>query len=205
MSILDSDDFYSPNVFKLINDAGNADIICGNFKPYNGFKQKSTKKVFYKNNKIITNKHSMKSPYCLLLPYFFKKEIFMSINNLIEGISYQDGVLNSQIINLANTLIHIKNVIGNYYYNREGNSMGQNWSDARCEILYATCLEYLKYENQEGVLFRLLANGKFRKYLKTNKKYFYIKRKFYFKWFVIFDLLFLLTTKTIMRNFFVYS
>ena len=129
----------------------------------------------------------------------------MGINNLTEGIPYQDGVLNSQIINLSRTLIHIKNIIGNYYYNREGNSMNQNWDESRCEILYTTCLEYLKYGNQEGVFFRLLVNSKFRKYLKINKKYFSIKRKFYFKWFMIFDLLFLLATKTIMKKFFIYS
>lgn len=187
ISILDSDDFYSKNVFKYIEKySKNADLIIGNFKKFNGYK--TTIKIYtYLSifSHIIKNHYKKITPFCLPLVYFFKNELFYNLKDLEENISYQDGDINTQLLKLSKNTKYINRVLGYYYYNRDGNSMSESWDHKRLNSLIIVCRRCIVNDSQEQVIYKLFANKKLREYMGENNLKFEIQRKFHFLWFPI--------------------
>lgn len=191
ISILDSDDFYVYDVFKIIEEnIEGYDMIVGNFRKFDGKKIK--RKVHTHLSLIshkIKNKFSKISPYCLPLPFFFKKEIFYKTNDLIEGIAYQDGDLITQLLSLSMNVKYVNKVLGYYYFNRVGNSMSAKWEDKRVDALIKVCYKCINNGCQEQVVYKMFANLSFRKALNLRvkeNKLFIVTRKFNFNWFPIY-------------------
>ncbi|MGL6125314.1 MAG: glycosyltransferase family 2 protein [Metamycoplasmataceae bacterium] len=182
VSILDSDDFYTKNCFQIINDKiQQSDLFVGSFRRWDGKKMKIKLYPYYFIFKRkLTNKNQMHSPFCLPLVYFMKKEIFYQLNDIEEGMAFQDPDYSSQIIKNSKSLIFSPKTIGLYYYNREGNSVSQPWNQKRMMSDYIACKKAISNGGQEVVSFRLTCR-KFRQELDKAQLKFEIDRKFKFK------------------------
>lgn len=184
VSILDADDMLTKNAFKTINNQWHdCDIFVGAFQKWDGHKK--TKKVFpywFLLKKTITNKNQMNSPFCLPLSYFAKKDIFYKVHDLTENVAYQDPDYISQLINNSKILRFTWKIIGLYYYNREGNSISQPWSDKRFHAELNACKQCIKNNAPEIVSYRLNLRD-FKILCKSNNVKFNIDKKLSFKWF----------------------
>ncbi len=185
VSILDSDDFYHPEIFNILNklSKNDADILCGSFRRYNG--KKAVKKIhpywfLFKRN--IKNKYQMITPYCLPLPFFIKKELFCSIDDIIEGWAYQDPDYITKMFNKTKLVSFTRKTIGYYYFNRAGNSISQKWNDKRFEAEFNACQKCIDNNCQEMVSYRLNLKD-MRNLMINNSLKFNINRKFKFKWY----------------------
>lgn len=185
VSILDSDDFYHPEIFNILNklSSKDADILCGSFRRYNG--SKATVKVYpywflYKKN--IINKFQMITPYCLPLPFFIKRELFCSVEDLTEGYAYQDPDYITKMFNKAKLVSFTRKTIGYYYFNRAGNSISQKWNDKRFEAELNACNKCIENNCQEMISYRLNLKDMNRISKEKNIK-FKIDRKFKFSWY----------------------
>lgn len=185
VSILDSDDFYHPEIFNILNklSKNDADILCGSFRRYNG--KKAAKKIhpywfLFKRN--IKNKYQMITPYCLPLPFFIKKELFCSIDDITEGWAYQDPDYITKMFNKAKLVSFTRKTIGYYYFNRAGNSISQKWNDKRFEAEFNACQKCIDNNCQEMVSYRLNLKD-MRNLMINNRLEFNINRKFKFKWY----------------------
>lgn len=182
VSILDSDDFYTENCFKIIDSKiADLDLFVGSFRRWDGNKKRLKLYPYYFFFKRkLKNKNQMHSPFCLPLIYFVKKEVFYETNNITEGIAYQDPDFISQLVNNSKSLIFSPKTIGLYYYNREGNSISQSWNQKRMLSDYNACRKAILNEGQEIVSYRL-NQKEFRRELDKSNLKFEIKRKFKFK------------------------
>ncbi|MGL5205206.1 MAG: glycosyltransferase family 2 protein [Metamycoplasmataceae bacterium] len=183
ISILDSDDFYTNDSFKIINKTiGTHDLFVGSFQKWDGIKKRMKIYPYYLLFKRkLTNKYQMNTPYCLPLIYFVKKEIFYQTTTITEGIACQDTDYASQLIKNSRSLIFSPKIIGLYYYNREGNSISQSWDYKRMMNDYIACEKAILNNAQEIVSYRL-NQKQFRKELDKVQLKFEINRNFKFKY-----------------------
>ncbi|MGL5617866.1 MAG: glycosyltransferase family 2 protein [Metamycoplasmataceae bacterium] len=182
ISILDSDDFYTKNCFKLINNKiKDNDLFVGSFRKWDGTKRRLKQYPYYLLFKRkLANKYQMNTPYCLPLIYFVKKEIFYQTKFITEGIACQDADYASQLVKNSKTLIFSPKTTGLYYYNREGNSISQSWDQKRMMNDYTACKKAIENDAQEIVSYRL-NQKQFRRELDKSQLKFEINRKFKFK------------------------
>ncbi|MGL5591041.1 MAG: glycosyltransferase family 2 protein [Metamycoplasmataceae bacterium] len=182
ISILDSDDFYTKNCFKLINEKiQNNDLFIGSFRKWDGSKKRLKQYPYYLLFKRkLTNKNQMNTPYCLPLIYFVKNQVFYKTKFLTEGIPCQDADYASQLVKNSQSLIFSPKTIGLYYYNREGNSISQSWDQRRMMNDYIACKKAIENNAQEIVSYRL-NQKQFRRELDKSELKFVIERKFKFK------------------------
>lgn len=211
VSVLDSDDFYAEDVVKIVaKRIGTCDAVIGNFRNFNG--KKNGLKIYTHISLIshaINNQTHKTTPFCLPLPYFFKKEIFYGISDLQEKMFYQDGDFTTQILKLSKDVMYVNETFGYYFHNRDGNSMSEQWNDARTNSLICVCNKCILNDAQEQVVYKLFANGKLLKNLKSGiykDTHFIVKRKFKFSWFPFYvRWIFLAIFKLRYERFFVYS
>lgn len=186
VSILDSDDFYTKNTFNVINKLAlknNDDLIVGSFRKYDGNKpRKKVMPYWFIFKRVLKNKSQMNTPFCLPLPFFVKKDIFLRLNDLREGVAYQDPDYSTQLVKNSSSLIFTKKVTGLYYYNRENNSISQKWDDKRLEPEFYACLKCIENDAQELVSYRLNIKD-FRECVIKNNLKFKVNRKFKFNWY----------------------
>lgn len=184
ISILDADDFLDQNAYKIINEkVKEADIFVGSFKKWDGNKErKKIHPYFFIFKRKLTNKRQMNTPFCLPLTFFVRKEVFYKINDLTEGMAYQDPDLISQFMLNAKSLRFTRKTIGYYYFNRVNNSISQVWSEKRFEAELNACLKCISNDAQEIVSYRLNLKN-FYQLCKNNEIKFEIKRKMKFSFF----------------------
>jgi len=206
ISILDSDDMFTKESLNILNDVNkDKDLIVSSFARWNG--KKITTKIrpyWFLFKKEIMDKRQMHSPYCLPLICFSKKEIFYSLKDIKEKTAYQDPDYFSQLVKNSQSLIFTRKITGLYYFNREGNSIAQSWDDKRYKAEIYACNKCIENNAQEIVSFRLNSK-KMRELMKENNDYFYINRKFSFKWFPIYirwiyNLIYLIFNKKYFKN-----
>ncbi|MGL5732938.1 MAG: glycosyltransferase family 2 protein [Metamycoplasmataceae bacterium] len=182
ISILDSDDFYTKDSFKLINKKiKDNDLFVGSFRKWNGTKKGM--KIYpycllFKRK--LTNKLQMNTPHCLPLIYFVKREVFYKTKPITEGIAFQDVDYISQLVKNSKALIFSPKTTGLYYYNREGNSISQSWDQERMKKDYIACEKAIGNDAQEIASFHLIQK-QFRRELDKTELKFKINRKFKFK------------------------
>lgn len=185
--VLDSDDMLSKNALYIVNKyCDNHDTFVGSFRKFDG--NKFRKKVFpywFITKRVIKNYSQKNSPFCLPLPYFFKKEIFYRTKNLKEGVAYQDPDFISQIMNLSKSIKFTWKVTGYYYYNRQGNSISQSWDDKRFNAELHACLKCIENNAPEIISYRLNLKEFYNQCMLNNIK-FEIARKMHFNWYPIY-------------------
>lgn len=123
VTILDADDFYNKNLFKEIEKIApkNFDLF---FTGFYEIKAKKIKKGYLtpqRGNRELDKKY-MRFPSLIPLCKFFKTSIFLELDNLKEGVSYQDIILWNKFIDKANSFYYIKDNYGFYLNHREGAS-----------------------------------------------------------------------------------
>ncbi len=187
ISILDADDMLTNNAFNLINNKWkDADTFVGSFQKWDGTKKRiKVHPYWFIIKRRLINKQQMHSPFCLPLTYFTKNEIFYKTKPLMEKVAYQDPDYISQIINLSKILRFSWKVVGLYYFNRQGNSISQPWTDNRFDAELNACQQCIKNNAAEIVSYRL--NLKYFKQMCEQKNIvFIINKKLKFKWYPIY-------------------
>lgn len=182
--ILDADDKLHEdalnNVNKKIKDA---DVFFGSYQKWNGTSNKSIIfPFFYLFKRSTKNKIKMHTPVTIPLVVFFRKELFYKLQNLSEGVPYQDSFLISQLVNFSSYIKWTTKVTGYYFYNRENNSMSQKWTEKRFDAELLACSNCLSADNQEFISYKFNVK-EFREIYKTKNQSIDINRKFNFSWF----------------------
>lgn len=179
--VCDADDVILPDAFKTVDEkCKDADFCSGSFYLWNGAKKKT--KVFsyyflFKRNMLKKSDMQYYSP--LLLPHcsYIKKEIFYSLPDLKERVSYQDTILYFNAFKRAKTLTFIPKGISLYWQKREGNTMS-NIANTRGIQMQLDNLKYFESNNQlEPFFYVLLGLKPLRKYIKENNLYFTFENK----------------------------
>lgn len=183
VSVLDSDDFYTKKCLKIINKKiNNFDLFVGSFNMWDGTKKKlKVYPYYFIFKRILNDKRKMHSPICLPLIYFSKKEVFYQLEDITEGIPFQDPDYASQLIKNSKSLIFSGKTTGLYYYNRAGNSVSETWDQKRMLSDFKACEKAILNDAQEIVSFHLIQK-KFRNEIDKGQIKFEIKRKFSFKY-----------------------
>lgn len=127
--VCDADDVILPDAFKIINQKNNnSDLCSGSFYLWDGDKKRRRVHTYYfafKRN--MTKKSEMQYYSPLLLPHcsYFKSEIFYKLNDLKEGVSYQDNILYLEVFRKSKSISYIPNFVSLYWQKREGNTMSE--------------------------------------------------------------------------------
>ncbi len=191
ITILDADDFYKDGLFEKLNEIidKNYDLIFTGF-----YEIKKKNKICngyltpQRGNELIDKKF-MRFPSLIPLCKFFKLSIFKQLNDLKEGVSYQDIILWNKFIDISNTFYYIKKNYGYYLNHRDGASSTQPFNQKRIELMMNNIDELIsndKYTN--GYLMALLMHLKKntpkenRKYIKFNNSNFKQIKKFKLLW-----------------------
>ena len=185
VAVLDSDDQYLPDTFKIVaQKIQNHDLFAGGFYHFDGQKkQKKINTYWFLTKRILTNKKQMNGPYCLPLPLFFTKQLFYQLNDLREGVAFQDPDFFSQLTKNAKSMIFTKKAVGLYYYKRPNNSRSITWDyDKRFEPELYACYQLIKNDASECVSYRLNVKP-FYQLVKKENIIFEIKNRLSFKWF----------------------
>ncbi len=173
ITILDADDYFKEGLFDKLNEIieNNYDLIFTGFyeikkknKIHNGYLTPQ------RGNKLIDKKY-MRFPSLIPLCKFFKTSIFKTMNDLKEGVSYQDIILWNKFVDKSNTFYYIKQNYGYYLNHREGASSTQPFNENRIKLMMDNIdllISSDKYTN--GYLMALLMHLK-KNTPKDNRKY----------------------------------
>lgn len=191
VTILDADDFFKEDLFEVLENKmdKNYDLIfSGFFEIKKGNKIRKGYLTPQKGNKEIQKKY-LRFPSLIPLCKFFKTSIFKKLDDLREGVSYQDVILWNKFVDKANTFYYIKKEYGYYLNYREGASSTQPFDKKRINIIMQIINELIsddKYTN--GYLVALLMHLKkntpkvLRKEIILDKNNFKKIRKFKILW-----------------------
>ncbi|MGL4950580.1 MAG: glycosyltransferase [Mycoplasma sp.] len=183
VSILDSDDFYNPEIFNIYNKmACNHTLLFGSFSRWNGKRKIDYVCPFYRMfTRTFVDKSKMKTPICLPLIFTVRKEAFYKIHDLTEGVPFQDTDYLTQLISHTETARFTTKNIASYFYNRANNTKTQEWNQKRFDAQIIACEKAIANDSQELVSFFVNEPG-FRKMLNKNNYKFTIQRKFILSW-----------------------
>lgn len=191
ISILDADDYYKDGLFEELEKHINKEydmIFSGFFEIKKGNKIRKGYLTPQRGNKLM-NKKFMRFPSLIPLCKFFKTEIFRKLNDLKEGISYQDIILWNKFVDKANSFYYIKKEFGYYLNHREGASSTQPFNEKRIKLMMHNIDELISddiYTN--GYLMALLTHLKKntpkenRKFIKFNNLNYKKIKKFKLLW-----------------------
>ncbi len=192
ITILDADDYYKSDLFEAIKTImeDNYDLIfTGFYEIKKGNKITKGYLTPQKGDRLIDKKY-MRFPSLIPLCKFFKWDIFKQLDDLKEGISYQDIILWNRFVDKANTFYYVKKEYGYYLNHREGASSTQAFNEARIKLMMDNIDQLIsskdKYTN--GYLMALLmhlkknTDGDNRKYIKFNNPDFKDIKKFKLLW-----------------------
>lgn len=215
ISILDADDFYHPQCFeeifsKIENDY---DVIITNFFRINENKKiRKTKVLYSSKSKVMKNKKCF-SPWSIPICKFFKTELFLSIPNLDEGISYQDQILFHSLVLKAKKIYFIKKCLGYYFELRPQSSTTLSWDKKRINIWCNNMNQLLSKESREIAAYTSMmlnycysnTDKKLRHKIKIDQKYIPLLKKSKFSFLPISiswiaKLYFSITNKKIIKN-----
>ncbi len=181
VSILDADDFYlKKTLYYVSQKIKDNDVLSGSLIKYNGidFENKIKTHINIFSKKII-NRRKFYTTITCPAAHFYKSSLFYKIEDLAENKSYQDSILLYQILNISKTMFSTPKVLSAYFYNREGNSVGQEWDDKRYNCELDLIRYYLKHNLQEIAYIHLM-DINILQYCNDNSISFNINRKFNF-------------------------
>lgn len=170
--ICDADDQLLPQCFYIVNKKSeNADLFVSSFYRWNGKNKKIKIIPYYFLRRKLNKKHSTQYYTPLICPQsgWIKKQIFDDLNDLNEGVSYQDTVLFADAQRKAKTIIFSLKPTCLYWCQRPGNSMTQSNSDNGLEKLINNFYQFEKNGWIEPFFYYTIGMKRIRKYLKKHK------------------------------------
>jgi len=175
--ICDADDAVMPGAFadvdkKIQKLNQQPDLFSGSFYLWNGKKRKiKVSSYLFLFKKLLIKKRKMNYFSPLLLPFstMIKTDIFYKIEDLKEGISYQDSILLVNAFLLSKTIGITKKGFSKYWKTRPNNTMSQvvNEKGIRNQLIN---FEYFSHNDLiEPFFYGLLGLKQVKKYIKQNK------------------------------------
>ena len=144
VTVLDSDDFFQPEMLEEVSKQ-NGDIITTSiFVLNNGHYKKLS--VFFQKSGPVKKERSF-TPISTPHGKFYNKDLFYSMIDLKEGISYQDTVMYHDMANKAKSHYYINKQLATWWDDRDGNSSTAAWDRKRADIWIETCERILTLEN----------------------------------------------------------
>ena len=215
VTILDADDWFENNCFSKIFeiiDIKNPEIIISNFYRGNQNKKKKTKVMFRAREGFIAKKRSF-TAWSIPMCKFFKTSLFLSLDNLREGVSYQDQILFHSLVLKSNSIYFVNKCLGTYYENREGSSTTEQWNLKRINLWCNNMNKLLSLNSKEIAAYVMMmidhcykmSSKELKNNVLINKEYIKLFKssKFYWvpfgtRW--IAKLIFIISTKKIIKN-----
>ena len=183
VTILDSDDFFSPNMIEEVSKRTEDVIITGINKLENGKAKKLP--IFFSNTGTI-KKDRAYTPVSTPHGKFYKTSLWNKMIDLEEGVSYQDTVLFNDLISKSKSIYFIKTPLATWWIDREGNSTTVAWDEKRAALWIKTCtlITNLKNGHDEtnswAIMYLWELNRQYGK--PTNNKVKINTKKAKFKW-----------------------
>lgn len=178
--LCDADDVMLPNCFKIANKKNdNADLFVSSFYRWNGKKGK-IKILPYFFFKRHLKKHRPTQFYSSIVcpqSCWMKKNLFYSLDDLQEGVAYQDIVLFMHAQLNASLIRWTSKPTSLYWCKRPGNSMTSTNEEKGLLKLLNNFYIYEKNGWIEPFYYYTLGMKKIRKYMKKNHIQFSFKRK----------------------------
>lgn len=197
--ILDSDDKIKKCFFKTVSKKiKNNDILVGSFTVIeNKFRYKG--QPYYFLNRQVKEKQKytvLVYPACIV----YRKELFIKLDDLVEGISFQDTPLFFDALRKTNKIRWTSKNISTYWRSRPGNTMTSEFNDKKLNA-QLTVFEKLKEMNLENQFFWFLLQKNFVKALQKNNITLEMKNKIRYTWAPIWmkPILFFLTFRKIKK------
>ncbi|WP_084266140.1 glycosyltransferase family 2 protein [[Mycoplasma] testudinis] len=144
ITVLDSDDFFSPNAFGKVSVHLNEDMVVCSFYCLTG-EDKIVLDPFFGRSRLITKKQKLRTPHSQPLAKFYSNNLFYSLNNLTENVWYQDCIMYHNAVSKAKSVFYIREPLATWFSVRPGNSTSMPWSndlkfEAWCNTLKKMCL-----------------------------------------------------------------
>ena len=127
ITILDSDDKLCENFFIEFDNKNNSDILISNFYKFN-IKKMKRMNVIWGKTRLINNIDKCRSPVCHPLGKLYKKELFLSLNELPEHKSFLDGIVFHELLSKAVSVFYINKELSLWRFERPGNSTTMEWN-----------------------------------------------------------------------------
>ena len=145
ITILDSDDWFEVNMLSYFKEH-NEDILISQIKWLKG-KRSRKPKMFLRGFGNI-KKETAFTPFSMPQGKFYKKELFYSMVDLKEGVSYQDTVLYNDLLSKSESIFTTKKRLVIWWSDREGNSTTEVWDERRAITWISTCQRILNLPNR---------------------------------------------------------
>lgn len=193
ISILDSDDKLAKNALENFANIStqNSDLLIGNIYYWKSKKNKKIKifiylffwKKYYHFFNTNKKKHLFKTAFFLPLCKFYKSNIFYSIPDCEENVSFQDIFVYTEALKKVKTISYTRKYLGYYRYDRSNSSTNTKWNEKKL-CSWKNVVEYLS-QNENACIsyFYLLIIGftkEYKKYFKTKNNWprIILKKKF---------------------------
>ena len=148
VTILDADDYFKPNMLEEISKQS-ADVIVTDIFRLNGNKTKKVSVMFGKSG--YRNPETCHTPLSMPHGKFYRRELFNSLNKLVEGVSYQDTVLYNELLSKARDVYYINKPLAIWWEDRVGNSTTVSWDEKRANLWIETCQRVVDIEGSNEV------------------------------------------------------
>lgn len=136
VTILDSDDYFTPEALSDFAQNLGSDIIMSKIVFKNNKQQKPMSVVMCSKKQL--NLRRKRTPVSMPHGKFYKRELFMQLEPLEEGIPYQDTALYNSLATKANSIFLVKKPLAVWWQTREGNSTTMKWDQKRIDVLWRT-------------------------------------------------------------------
>jgi len=185
IAVCDADDVVVQDAFSNVNKKieklnFNPDLFVGSFYLWNGDKKKKLVWSYYFLFKKLLNKKRVMQYFSpLMLPFstYIKKDIFYNIEDLKEGISYQDSILVVNAFVISQTIGITKKPFTKYWKTRPNNTMSAIASEKGIRN-QLTNFEYFSNKDLiEPYFYGLLGLKHVKKYIKKNDIKFTFNKK----------------------------
>lgn len=151
VTILDSDDYMKNDALKVFSENLDSDIVLSKIYFKNNKKTKAMS-AFIASRKNINLKRK-RTPVSMPHGKFYKKELFLSLEDLEEGISYQDTVLYNSLASKAKSIFYIKKPLVVWWQTREGNSTTVAWNQKRIDVLWKTFQNNINIKDMDNEIY----------------------------------------------------
>lgn len=151
ITVLDSDDYYLPTCLTQVNNVKGADLIVTDIMIKDEKKTKTANVFFSKEG--ILKRSKLRTPLSMPHGKFYSKELFLSMIDLEEGISYQDTVLYNDLATKSKSVFYLKKTLAVWWRTRPGNSTNVAWDQKRIDILFRTFTNNTTIDNVDNEIF----------------------------------------------------
>ncbi|MBD5423032.1 MAG: glycosyltransferase family 2 protein [Mycoplasma sp.] len=139
VSILDADDFFDEKcfkeVYKIMDSNQNYDLIFSNFyKAYDDSNKLKKVSVLFEIKSKEIKKPRACVPYQIPICKFYKTKLFLELDDLREGVFYQDQILFFSLVLKSEKIYFIKKHLGYYLDQRPGSSTVAKWDENKINI-----------------------------------------------------------------------